>query len=351
MLNRLQSWLRVVGILCLIVLFGSNLYSNPPLDSVSKTEAIKVFTLSNSAASLKVSPDIGGRVVHYSLLGKQNVLKVNSGLLEQGRPQISLDGPNRGYMGHINWVGPQNEWWLHQNLNPQRRLERAEWPPDPYTVLASANQMEASATSIVLTFPPSPVTGLALTKHYNLDEDRVDLRVKATNKRKEPVSWDMWFNSRLSADSTVYVPVHSKDDVWYKSVSGSPMESIARFGGGVMSLDYWLHDQVIGKAFVQPSAGWMAAFTQGQLFLIEFKHLDEPLIHPLQGQVELYIDHSKAKGAAGMLEMELHSAYRTLSPEESMSATETWRIFAYSGPATFEAHVKKLQQLGYLGRG
>ena len=54
-----------------------------------------------------------------------------------------------------------------------------------------------------------------------------------------------------------------------------------------------------GKVFLQPSAGWMAGFAGDQLFIIRFPQQERALIHPEQGQVELYLDD--APGSEGLL--------------------------------------------------
>jgi hypothetical protein len=92
-----------------------------------------------------------------------------------------------------------------------------------------------------------------------------------------------------------------------------------------------------GKAFVQPSAGWLAGFSGRQLFVIRFPHQPRSLIHPAQGQVELYLDQADAGSA--LLEMEVHAPYRTLAPGQEMQASESWTALGYDGPDTREAQV------------
>ena len=67
---------------------------------------------------------------------------------------------------------------------------------------------------------------------------------------------------------------------------------LPRIEGGLFSFDHSpLPDGMVarrGKVFVQPAAGWMAGFSENQLFVIRFPHYDISMIHPAQGQVELY---------------------------------------------------------------
>jgi hypothetical protein len=92
-----------------------------------------------------------------------------------------------------------------------------------------------------------------------------------------------------------------------------------------------------GKVFLQPSAGWMAGFSSGQLFVIRFPHQQRNLIHPAQGQIELYLD-DQADPEKSLLEMEVHAPYLTLAPGEEMQARESWTALPYDGPDTHEAH-------------
>ncbi len=77
--------------------------------------------------------------------------------------------------------------------------------------------------------------------------------------------------------------------------------------------------RVQAKAFIQPSAGWLAAFSEDQVFVIEFPLHPRAIIHPDQGQVELYIDRDPTAPEAGLLELEVHVPYHTLAPGERMS--------------------------------
>lgn len=95
--------------------------------------------------------------------------------------------------------------------------------------------------------------------------------------------------------------------------------------------------------FNHQPAGWMAGFRNGQLFIISFPLLPQELIHPEQGQVELYHDYRPAALSDGVLEMELHTAYRELQPGEVMTGQETWTLVAYQGADTHEARLAFLQ--------
>lgn len=303
--------------------------------------------LVSATASLVATPHIGGRVLSYSLNGYPNVLKVDNALLAQGLPEVMPNGENLGYLGHINWVGPQSQWWAQQSVNQQRLEQGAVWPPDPFTVLASASVEAVTPNEAQFLLPESPVTGLSITKTLSISPDgSVLLNAEAQNKRDTRVGWDLWFNTRLAPHSFVYVPVAEEHDVRLEAFDGTPFRRAVEIQGGILTLDM-SYTRLKGKVFVQPSKGWMAAFTQGQLFVIEFEHLRREQIHPEQGQVELYLDYFADDENTGLLEMEVHSKYRHLEAQQSMHAFEKWRLYPYQGEDNTEKHIEELRRLGY----
>jgi len=97
------------------------------------------------------------------------------------------------------------------------------------------------------------------------------------------------------------------------------------------------------KAYIQPSAGWLAAFSAGQLFVIEFELQPLEAIHPSQGQIELYID---SEPASGLLELEVHAPYVTLGPGERMSSFERWHAWP-SDATDLDGQLAELRRRGY----
>jgi hypothetical protein len=185
---------------------------------------------------------------------------------------------------------------------------------------------------------------MQLRKTFALSSDRPDtavLHVQARNIRDTPVAWDLWFNTRVPSSTRVYVPVESKQDMRVESSTDKAFGPVLpRLENGLFSFERQpLPDGKggrRGKVFLQPSAGWMAGFAGDQLFIIRFLHRDRSLIHPEQGQVELYLDDTADVGE-GLLEMEVHAPYRTLQPDQTMDAEELWTVMAYDGADTYEA--------------
>ncbi|MCX2842355.1 DUF4380 domain-containing protein [Microbulbifer thermotolerans] len=311
----------------------------------------EIYKLQNSKLSYSFTPQIGGRGLAFSAAGEKNLLKVGTAVQEQPNPDISPQAGFIPYQGHIIWPGPQADWWKQQEVNPQRRAAGAVWPPDPFTVLNDYELTAVSDKSATIVSPVSPVTGLQLTKEFTLKDDVLLHRVTAVNRRETPVKWDIWFNTRVSPETRVYVPIadFSRDlrlekfpEMTTEVKADAEKQRLGLFG-------FARGENIKAKAFIEPSAGWIAAFTQGQLFVIEFPRQARDSIHPDQGQVELYLEQDPQNPDAGVLELEVHAPYRELAPGESMSATETWRALTYTGKNSVEAHLRALRELGLQG--
>lgn len=303
--------------------------------------------LQTPEAVLEVTPALGGRVLHFSAPGLPNLLKVGTEVDTQPFPEVSAHANDIAHFGHDVWLGPQSGWWTDQSVNIARRDARAPWPPDPFLSFAVTRVVEREPDRLALEGIDSPVTGVRLRKTFGFEPEdpaTLVLHVVARNIRDRPVERDLWFNTRSSTAMRVYVPVADEDDVRLESHEGlaPPAWRIER---GLLSL---LSpplpegmDTRRGKLFMQPSAGWLAGFADGQAFIIRFQHHPVDRIHPEQGQVELYVEHG-ADPATGLLELEVHAPFHTLAPGETMAASERWSVLRYVGDDDPVAHASFL---------
>lgn len=323
------------------------------LCAASACAQIEKLTLNNGVIKVEVTPDIGGRLVSFALKDQPSFLLLADLNTKNTRPQVSPESENIGYLGHEMWVGPQSQWWLQQKANPKRAAEKAVWPPDPYLILAKNTVLENSPERIVLKSPESPVSGVQMVKAYALVPERknsLKLQVRATNIRKDNVAWDIWFNTRVPANTLVYVPVVNAADVQQKNMEDATNAALTyTLSDGVLSLDMTQPPagkvSRKGKLMIQPSQGWMASFRDKQVFIVQFPLQPKSAIHPEQGQIELYNEYNPSKLEEGVLELEVHAPYKQLAPKEFMIADETWTILEYKGLETRAAHVAFLRKL------
>ncbi|HEX7028341.1 MAG TPA: DUF4380 domain-containing protein [Gammaproteobacteria bacterium] len=315
------------------------------------TESPEMIVLEDSVARMEVTAAYGGRVLSFSLQGRENLLKVGEAVMNVPDPEVSPEANNIPYFGHIVWLGPQNEWWTHQQVNPQRFKAKAGWPPDPYLVFARNKVVERTAEKLVLEGVASPVSGVQLRKTFSLTEKpgMFELFAEAINVSGKELSWDIWFNTRVQPSTSVYVPVTSEQDL--RADSGArgtvgPVEYL--LSGGLLTLDVERLPTGMtgrrGKLFIQPSAGWMAGFAGEQVFVIEFPLQPKEAIHPAHGQVELYLNYRPESLEDSLIEMEVHAPYRTLKPGEAMRAGERWTVLPYDGPDDKAAHIDFLKK-------
>jgi hypothetical protein len=308
--------------------------------------------LGNGTVAIEVTPDIGGRVLSVGLVDKPNFLRIGTAVVSDPNPLVTPDSNNIGYLGHETWVGPQSQWWIHQLVNPERRAEKSVWPPDPFLILAKNTVQEQNAQRVMIQSPNSPVSGVAVQKTFSLVDNKpnqIRLDVTARNIRDSNVAWDIWFNTRVPHTTNVYVPVASMNDVrveHFTDATYGPLEH--NFSDGIFALENHLpnaHQGRKGKVFIQPAQGWMAAFRDQQLLIIQFTLQPKSAIHPEQGQIELYQEFLTGSPEEGLLELEVHAPYKSLEPRESMSATEVWTLLPYSGEQTPVAQRAFLREL------
>ena len=315
-------------------------------------DSVEVITLENNKVKLEVTPDIGGRVLSFSLRDHKNFLKTGEPVQTVPHPKVDAEANNIPYLGHINWVGPQTSWWIQQDINPARLKEKALWPPDPYLIFARNRVVERSPNRLVMEGADSPVSGVRLKKSFSLpDNDRAEVRldVTATNIRSKNVSWDLWFNTRVYSTTRVYVPVAREADVRNNSFTDNEATGPLEFSliDGLLTFEYNPPppgtDKREGKLHIQPSHGWLAGFSNGQALVITFPLQPGETIHPDQGQVELYLKYQPGNTPEELIEMQVHSPYTTLEPGQSMSASEEWTILPYEGPDERSAHTAFLR--------
>ena len=206
--------------------------------------------------------------------------------------------------------------------------------------------------------PPSPISGVSLDHRYALPAGKPGtLETTATmrNIRTTPMRWDLWFNSRVPADTRVFVPVASEGDVRLRHDADAGFDGLSGVtAGGFFTLDLVApaagKQGRRGKVFIQPSAGWIAGFRAGQAFVIEFPLQPRERIHPEHGQVELYLQWTPGDDAGSLLEMEVHGAYATLAPGAEVAGKEIWIVRRYDGPDRRDAQLvflaKMLEETG-----
>ncbi|MBD3240684.1 MAG: DUF4380 domain-containing protein [Chitinivibrionales bacterium] len=312
--------------------------------------------INNGTTTVGVAPKAGGRVVLLCRDGGENVLKVDPVLLNGHRWRGKVTPLSRfeQWNGHTVWLGPQSDWWRYQQVHPRRRSKAAVWPPDPFIEKAAYTVTHRDEHRISMRSPESPISGVRLDKTVEVTPDgAVRFRVTATNTRAQPLSWDLWLNTRVDGYARCYVPfngdgrcriegprvkrkvkaeviAHENCDGFFTFVPQRPSPHVPK---------RW------AKAFLHPSDGLIAAFRGRDVLLIRFPRHEEDAIHPKQALVELYNAVSHDRDDA-LLELEYHAPYRTLEPGASMTAEQTWELHPYSGGESIDEHRAFVREVG-----
>ena len=320
------------------------------LCDVYAQDANSLIILRNKNIEVGILPEVGGRIVLLRKPGLKNILKSDTSLWcnpEKQKPEISAFSDFMAFNGHITWVGPQSEWWTHQTLNMERNKAKADWPPDPYLIYGKNEVIDKTDTSIKMSEPESPISGVRLYKEISIDSlGRVTVTSTAENIRNENISIDLWMLTRLDGFASAYVPVNENGilKLVYNSnddIEATPYKIINGYFTFTPSLPVKLKTEQVQEVHLYPDGNFLAGFSEGQMLLIRFKKFERKQIHPQHGLVELYNDINENDGDR-LLELEVHGEYKTLAPGETMSLTETWELMKYDGSANAEDQISFL---------
>jgi len=194
-------------VVCCILLSTTTYAANNPEDPL--------IVLSNENIEIGILPEVAGRIVMLRKPGMKNILRSDEEMWPEAaekKPEINAFANFTAFNGNITWIGPQKEWWIHQDLNEERKSTKADWPPDPYTIYSKYEITEQLKSYIRLAGPVSPINGLSLIKEYSITEEgKVKIKITATNERETAVSWDLWMLTRLDGFSKAYVPVEQDE--------------------------------------------------------------------------------------------------------------------------------------------
>jgi len=349
-----------IGLVCIVLLSWWVLAANMvyPSESQSGSES-NLLLLQNDSIVVGILPHAGGRIVLLRRPGGENILLSDPDLWKPAdqTPEPSADSNFVKFNGHETWMGPQQDWWIHQAVNPTRAASKAVWPPDPWMNLGRFEIVNHQCNSVTLSGPPSPVSGLQLTKEISIASDgTVSLKTTAKNIRNEPVSWDLWSLTRLPNRSYVYAPSENESSCRIESAKNDSQQMDVAphlVRDGVFAFDANAafpegKTDLVAKAYLNPPIAWMAGFSGGCCIFKKMANSPGEKVHPAQAAIEIYVDITNPPKSNGMIEMEFHSEYRTLLPGEVLTMEESWKVIPYKGPASVDSHIEFLKTQGIL---
>jgi len=306
--------------------------------------------LNRDNIKLVILPHVGGRMVSLTCDNSSNILSSDSSLWNhefEKRIDEYTSFDILQFRGHSTWVGPQSEWWVHQDINQVKKEDKDTWPPDPFLDYGYFDILNNTQNSIELLGKNSKYTGVQIRKSYSiLDNGKIEVLAKAINIREEEISWDLWFNTRLPGNCKSYVPVVDNTKVRVETspeneeLKHSVIDSFFTFDEQIPSTNYSLASS---KAFITPNLPYIFSFNAGYMFIIHINIYNQKLVHPEHGMVEVYNAISQ-NAEDSLLELEYHSPYTTIKPKESIEIKQVWELAKYNGSNTREDHIAFIQK-------
>jgi len=304
------------------------------------------YVLENDLVRLHVVPEIGGRVIQYSL-GEKEFFWVNPALVGKTSPETGLepDGSWMNYGGDKLWPAPQG-WDTDQ-----------QWPGPPDAVLDGQPyraETESDPAGMRLTSRVDPRSGIRFSRRIRLSPQstRVSIEATMTNIDDKPRRWGIWAHTQLDAGlpgsddynrlMRAWCPINPRShfdcgyDVIFGQKDNPSFQADAK--SGLMKVSY--HYKV-GKIGLDSHAGWVATVDgrAGDVFVQRFK-FDPEKEYPDRSSVEfwhngvgriyaynkwMYMPDNRADNPY-VFESEILSPYARLRPGESF----TWRYDWYA---------------------
>lgn len=248
------------------------------LGSRFRCEAVRV--------ALEVDATLGGRVVEFSL---------------DGRNALFADRSGGESHGSTLWTSPQRDW----GWPPPPELDR-----DPYEPLPSN-------TAISLESRPSRTLGVSIRKHFEMANDgSVAIRYTLRNDSSVARAVAPWEVTRVPRAG---VSLFSSD-ARVRASTTFPAPEFTESNGAV-----WI-DQANAasddrKLLAETRSSWLAHAAQGLLFVKTFEPRTTVSCAPDEADIEIFVS-----GGTPYVELEQQGTYRALEPGESATWAVTWRL-------------------------
>ncbi len=304
--------------------------------------------LSNGVVTVLAVPEIGGRVMEYSL-GAENLLWVNERELGQlyAAPRNKQERVWHNFGGYKVWPAPQSDWG---------------GPPDPLGSELDGGRWTGSITSArgesaavrLLSPQDRQVTGLQIAREITMPSNTTEVRIQETftNISQRKITWSIWDVTQLpglvdaggqpTGKAQVFVPLspNSRTETGYWTLPNQAETDQYRTvdSGRLLQVTY---RKQTGKVFADSKAGWVAYVDdeRGLTYVKRFE-VNETAQYPDDGAtVEVY-----TSGKLPYLEMEVLSAPKELAPGESLSFGESWCVTRLNAPVVDVTEVAAIRK-------
>ena len=285
------------------------------------------YRISNGVAEVIIVPALGGRVVSYSIDGR-NVLWEN--------PKVFAgDGKTKDYSGYTLDLAPEAE--------SERIPGRGELLFGEYDVKI-LGQLEVRLTS------PEGEAEMQLIKEIRMDpkSSQVIIRQRMINISDRGVKWGLWDRTLLDAPCLVFFPLKEKSKFPEKYI-----DLLKRFHGKASALigkQWKIKDNLmimtfqggVGKIGSDSDHGWIAYAKEELVYVKEYPCFPEEE-YPDEGcRVEVYVTEEEKDWSR--VELEPLSPLKRLRPGEEYTFTQIWHLFRYKKPV-IKKEIEKVRKI------
>lgn len=282
------------------------------------------YRLTVGTYSLVVVPQIGGRIMEYSL-GGRNVMWENRA--EYGK-LYSIEKVWRNFGGYKTWNSPEDRWG---------------WPPDPILDAGPATieiKQADGLPTLRIIGAPSLESGIVFTKDVTLSPDgRVRLVQRMHNISGAVQTYGVWDVTQVRTPCFVAFPVRkeSKFPNGFKPMmkdSGKSKQWASEDGLCIVDC----RNTETGQIGADSPGPWMVWFKDNLAYVKLFGDVKDFSAYPDDGcSIELFT----SKPELGYLEMEIMGPVVSLQPGGETSLPEDWIVCTLDAPVRDRPAVKR----------
>jgi hypothetical protein len=268
------------------------------------------FVFSSGDVALEIDPRVGGRVVAFSLEGRNFLAGTEA-------------DPNN--YGSTFWTSPQSDWG---------------WPPPP-EIDNLPYSSAISGKKLVLTSATNPKQGVSVTKTFSFDAatSSVAIEYSIANQGSSPLSLAPWEITRVHTAGVTFFPTGSTTyDYGNKSLLTRQAAAMTwfKYDAATITAD--------SKLFADGQGGFLAHVDGDTVLVKKFSDVAADQHAPKEAEIEIF-----ANGAHTYIEIENQGSYGRLMPQSSAVWTVRWtlrklpaNVDASVGSASLAAWVKEV---------
>lgn len=295
---------------CIAVMTGAA-SAETSVTQIQYTKWDGAWKIDNGTCEMVIVPQVG-RVMSFSLTGRQNVLWNNPELAGQTVPKDDNTWHNFG--GDKVWPTQQDGWIKYTTRNG--------WPP-PYSFDGAAQTAERIEGGVRMTSPPSPEFGTRTVREFVMDPNRplVHMRQWFTKSQGKPVTMSLWTVTQVRTPDYAILPIGGPTDL---KTLGPVVPQKLKTDGGVVSLrnDRVASQKIGAIPSTRTDSDWVAGVF-GREMLVESRQRREGQYPDGNCQAEIYTAPAKD---GSYVELEMLSPMTELTAGKTLRDDAVWQI-------------------------